>query len=236
MSCHVMPYHPRVSISDIVLAQSIMTRKALTEPPTNANANTVSNQSNNATAGTAAAAPSSSSSMKDNGGGVGVGVGGDASTVRPFDNQPETANNNTNNNSTTKTAAAADDTTTAPPSIPLIDEPGLSGDGSGSGPLGGEGNAAPSYTFSLNLGSMSWVGINDFNGQNVPVVRALLDGTTFYAEGYPHKLQGDGSLIASADFYNPALAVWEPILDRWHPSLSLSTWQTGQFTFSYVSI
>ena len=45
---------------------------------------------------------------------------------------------------------------------------------------------------------------------------------------YPHKLQGDGSLIASADFYNPALAVWEPILDRWHPSLSLSTWQTGQ--------
>lgn len=42
---------------------------------------------------------------------------------------------------------------------------------------------SPSYIISLNMGSLSLVGINDFNGQNVPVIRALLDGTTFYAEG-----------------------------------------------------
>jgi hypothetical protein len=90
-----------------------------------------------------------------------------------------------------------------------------------------EGGPATSYIVSLNMGSLSLVGINDFNGQNVPVIRTLLDGTTFYAEGCQQRMQGDGSLIASADFYNPQLSVWEPILDRWHPSLSLISWTVG---------
>ena len=153
LSMDVYNVHARVSINDVFLAQSIMTRKALTEPPPPAAA--------------AAAA------------GAGVKAAEDEELY------PEGA---------TEAEAEA---------------------------------AGPVYTFSLNLGTMSWVGINDFNGQNVPVVRALLDGTTFYAEGNPHKLKGDGSLIASADSYNPVMAVWEPILDRWHPSLSLGTWPTG---------
>jgi hypothetical protein len=94
-------------------------------------------------------------------------------------------------------------------------------------PMREQEGPSPSYTISLNMGSLSLVGINDYNGQNVPVIRALLDGTTFYAEGSQYKTQGEGSLIASTDFYNPRLSVWEPIMDRWHPSLSYTSWTVG---------
>ena len=178
----VIPSFLRVSISDIVLAQSIMTRKALTEPPPppppaaaaaaapTANANAAVNQSNNATA------TSSSSSSSSSSNGVGVGVLGGVGDHT----QPEAADNSNNNNNSnnTKATAGAPDNVTPPLSSHDIEEPSSAGEG-----IGPAGNTAPSYTFSLNLGSMSWVGINDFNGQNVPVVRALLDGTTFYAEG-----------------------------------------------------
>jgi hypothetical protein len=94
-------------------------------------------------------------------------------------------------------------------------------------PMRAQEGPNPSYTISLNMGSLSLVGINDYNGQNVPVIRALLDGTTFYAEGSQYKTQGEGSLIASTDFYNPRLSVWEPMMDRWHPSLSYTSWTVG---------
>jgi hypothetical protein len=94
-------------------------------------------------------------------------------------------------------------------------------------PMREQEGPSPSYTISLNMGSLSLVGINDYNGQNVPVIRALLDGTTFYAEGSQYKTQGEGSLIASTDFYNPRLSVWEPMIDRWHPSLSYTSWTVG---------
>ena len=81
----------------------------------------------------------------------------------------------------------------------------------------------PTSTYSINLGSVTLIAINDFHGQNMPVMRILLDGTTFYAEGTSIQLSGDGSLIASADFYNSKLSIWEPILDRWHPGMSIKT-------------
>lgn len=100
-------------------------------------------------------------------------------------------------------------------------------DNNNSSPMREQEGPSPSYTISLNMGSLSLVGINDYNGQNVPVIRALLDGTTFYAEGSQYKTQGEGSLIASTDFYNPRLSVWEPMIDRWHPSLSYTSWTVG---------
>ena len=94
-------------------------------------------------------------------------------------------------------------------------------------PEGEQTDSSPSWTLSLNMGSVSLVGINDFNGQNVPVVRTLLDGTTFFIEVSQQKMHGEGSLIASACFYNPRLSVWEPMMDRWHPQLSLTSWALG---------
>lgn len=77
------------------------------------------------------------------------------------------------------------------------------------------------FTVNANIGSISFVAINDFHGQNIPVIRFLLDRTTFYADGNLDKLCGDGSLIVSADFYNQKLSIWEPILDRWNPTLNI---------------
>lgn len=85
----------------------------------------------------------------------------------------------------------------------------------------------PSFSMSLNMGAISLVGINDYNGQNVPLVRTTLYGCTFFAEGNELTTRGEGSVIMSADFYNPKISVWEPIMDRWHPSLSLTLWALG---------
>lgn len=85
----------------------------------------------------------------------------------------------------------------------------------------------PSSALSVNMGSFSLVGINDFKGQNVPVVRFTLDDTNYHSESKENISSGEGSLKASAEFYNPQLSLWEPILDRWHPSLSLVTWPLG---------
>jgi hypothetical protein len=85
----------------------------------------------------------------------------------------------------------------------------------------------PSSVLSVNMGSFSLVGINDFKGQNVPVVRFTLDDTNYHSESKENINSGEGSLKASAEFYNPQLSLWEPILDQWHPSLSLVTWPLG---------
>lgn len=82
---------------------------------------------------------------------------------------------------------------------------------------------SPTTTYSINLGSVNLIAINDFHGQNMPVMRILLDGTTFYSEGKTNEMNGEGSLMASADFYNSKLSVWEPILDRWHPKMTIKT-------------
>jgi hypothetical protein len=85
----------------------------------------------------------------------------------------------------------------------------------------------PSSVLSVNMGSFSLVGINDFKGQNVPVVRFTLDDTNYHSESKENNNFGEGSLKASAEFYNPQLSLWEPILDRWLPSLSVGTWPLG---------
>lgn len=78
------------------------------------------------------------------------------------------------------------------------------------------------YTVSLDMGAFSLIGINDSNGQNIPIVRGLLGKTTFNAEGTNLEMEGQGVFVANADFYNPKLSLWEPVLDQWYPSLSLS--------------
>jgi hypothetical protein len=92
--------------------------------------------------------------------------------------------------------------------------------------------ASPTVSTSVNMGCLSLVAINDFNGQNVPVLRFILDGTKYMADGNEEVSSGEGSLSAIAEFYNSRLSVWEPILDKWHPSVTVTTWTTG----SYIDI
>ena len=91
---------------------------------------------------------------------------------------------------------------------------------------------SPTVSTSINMGCLSLVAINDFNGQNVPVLRFILDGTKYFADGNEEISSGEGSFTAIAEFYNPRLSVWEPILDKWHPTLTLTSWSTG----SYIDI
>ena len=182
LSVDVDNLYARVSINDILLAQSIMTRRSLTEP------SKASSSASASTTSTSSARSSLSNTLvrrvsgkKEQGALEGV----EANAVR------------------------------------------ITGTGGGTGVVGEEETPCPSYTYSLNMGSLSLVGINDFNGQNMPVIRALLDGTTFFAEGEHQKMIGKGSLIASTYFYNPRLSLWESIMDRWHPSLSLTSWALG---------
>lgn len=88
-------------------------------------------------------------------------------------------------------------------------------------------SAASKYTVTLDMGAISLVGINDFRGQNIPVIRYLLAETTFNAEGTGQEMYGEGSFVACADFYNPKLSLWEPVLDQWNPKISLSSGPSG---------
>ena len=84
-----------------------------------------------------------------------------------------------------------------------------------------------SHTVSFNMGCFSLVGINDFNGRNLPLIRFTLDGTTFHADGVDQVISGEGSLTINADFYNSRLSVWEPMIDKWRPILSHTSWALG---------
>jgi hypothetical protein len=182
LSVDVDNVYARVSITDILLAQSIMTRRTLTEPL---------NASSTASASITSTSSSTSKSSLSN------------TSVRRVKKQQGTPEG----------AGAGAGVEVAVAAV--------------TGGTGDEEPPTPSYTYSLNMGSLSLVGINDFNGQNMPVIRALLDGTTFFAEGEHQKMIGKGSLIASTYFYNPRLSLWESIMDRWHPSLSLTSWALG---------
>ena len=84
-----------------------------------------------------------------------------------------------------------------------------------------------SHTISFNMGCLSLVGINDFNGRNLPLIRCILDGATFHADGVDQVMTGEGSLTINADYYNSRLSVWEPMIEKWRPVLSHTSWALG---------
>ena len=90
------------------------------------------------------------------------------------------------------------------------------------------------HTFTFNLGRISLVALNDFQGSNTPVARMLLEESKFCIARGQGMLFGDGDFFASADFYNQKLNMWEPILDRWHPTLQIVT-EDGEIKYNVKS-
>eukprot|EP01038_Epipyxis_sp_PR26KG_P007511 gene7511-10233_t len=97
-----------------------------------------------------------------------------------------------------------------------------------------EEQESPFLIFNFCLSSLSVVIVNDFNGQNVPILRALVDDSKFYLEESRHhddatrllqqkirKLKGDGFVNLKIDFYNALFSVWEPVLDIWRPEVNI---------------
>lgn len=83
------------------------------------------------------------------------------------------------------------------------------------------------YNVHLSLGEISLVVVNDFNGQNLPIIKVLLQGTTFSADGAVQNFNGKGSLILAVDYFNPKVFAWEPVLEPWFPALVLNTGTHG---------
>lgn len=81
----------------------------------------------------------------------------------------------------------------------------------------------PSLSIAVHSGIVSLTAVNDHNGQNVPLLKMVLEGSTFSADGFlDGKFLGEGSLVAAADIYNSKLSVWEPFLEKWKPTLIIN--------------
>ena len=104
----------------------------------------------------------------------------------------------------------------------------------------------PTISYRFNLSSLALVTVNDFDGQNVPVLKMSTEECTIYYE--QEKIsQGEGSADIKLDFYNPKLNQWEPLLERWLPTLKIhskegvvlldiSSQQTLQITVSGIML
>ncbi len=79
----------------------------------------------------------------------------------------------------------------------------------------------------LNFGQISLTTINDFYSQDLPVAKMLWEESTMALQKKGDFMEGEGDLYMSASFYNSQLNVWEPIVDRWHPKLSIDTGRIG---------
>lgn len=79
------------------------------------------------------------------------------------------------------------------------------------------------FSISITAGAVSLIAIDDHDGKNIPLFHSKFDNTNFYAEGIlPSKVLGEGSLICQTDFYHSDLDSWEPVLEKWKPLFYLS--------------
>jgi len=82
-------------------------------------------------------------------------------------------------------------------------------------------------TVQLNFATVSVVLLNDYRQQNIPMFRMVLDHLTYHASGAIGCMEGKGTMLASADFYNSQVATWEPVLEPWSPDIVLRRDDTG---------
>ena len=82
------------------------------------------------------------------------------------------------------------------------------------------------YDLVAQLRSVSIVLINDFNHQNIPILKVSLVHSDCRAGGRVGSLVGEGSFQIMAAYYNTAVAVWEPLLEQWGPTIAVTSSDT----------
>ena len=82
------------------------------------------------------------------------------------------------------------------------------------------------YDLVAQLRSVSLVLINDFNHQNIPILKVSLVHSDCRAGGRVGSLEGEGSFQIMAAYYNTAVAVWEPLLEQWGPTIAVTSSDT----------
>ena len=94
--------------------------------------------------------------------------------------------------------------------------------------------SATAYSMCCSLNSVYIVIINDFKGRNLPIARGHLSNLKFAADGVFQDLRGTGSFSVFAESFNSDISEWETILDRWQPSLQLSSSGAAGLTLSLI--
>lgn len=74
------------------------------------------------------------------------------------------------------------------------------------------------YNITFNSDVISVMIIDDYNGQNLPVVRVDISDLAFSITGPGVELAGSSCMRVGADYYNFNVATWEPIIEPWMPS------------------
>ena len=82
------------------------------------------------------------------------------------------------------------------------------------------------YDLVAQLRSVSLVLINDFNHQNIPILKVSLVHSDCRAGGRVGALEGEGSFQIMAAYYNTTVSVWEPILEQWGPTITVTSSKT----------
>jgi hypothetical protein len=78
-----------------------------------------------------------------------------------------------------------------------------------------------------NFATISVVLLNDYHDANKPMFRAVIDHLSFHSAGAVDRMEGEGSMLFSADYYNDAIALWEPVMEPWMPSVTLTRGEMG---------
>jgi hypothetical protein len=83
------------------------------------------------------------------------------------------------------------------------------------------------YSFCVILEHLNVILINDYNGQNSPLIRFDATDLEFDANGAMIGLVGKGSVGLISEYYNSRLCCWEPLMERWNPTINISKSSTG---------
>jgi hypothetical protein len=86
------------------------------------------------------------------------------------------------------------------------------------------------HEYNFNIGLFSFVLINDFHGDYNPIFRLGMDNLCMNVSGCLSRgvdfevgdLSGDGSVVMSCDYYNNNFMIWEPLIERWQPIISIA--------------
>lgn len=83
------------------------------------------------------------------------------------------------------------------------------------------------YGIRVTLDHLNAILINDYNGQNSPLIRFDATDLEFGANGAHVSLEGDGSVTLVSEYYNSPLGCWEPVMERWKPTVGFRKDSTG---------
>ena len=182
----------KISLNDVVLANSILSRANIVKPTGNQGG--------------------------ENGGqGQGSGVGSGKGQGQGQGAGSKNATPSRARSSTSSTNPLSPPTPTLVPTSALTSSSSATADA-----------VAPSTLYDLvaQLRSVSLVLINDFNHQNIPILKVSLVHSDCRAGGRVGALEGEGSFQIMAAYYNTTVSVWEPILEQWGPTITVTSSKT----------